>query len=1176
MGFVSPRGPKKPLSPVLNQLSSGPPTPALAPPGPSNDLGAVIPSKPVLPAKFTVVLSPRPPKALQTDRFPCHSGEDREVIELIASDTDSSSEFPPPVVRPSPKKKGPAITRVVDSPGPGPSTPTKGKGKARKPRGPATPTSPAGKKLTGAAKARLLEHYASELFDDLNSNVFDGLLDSCEIVWSKLLSSTAGKAFLTKQRDENGRERLDEEGKIVYSLKIELSKKVVDSEERIRNTLSHEMCHLSTWLSDGVGVPDHGSAWKTWANRVTRYRSDIEITTRHDYEIAYKFSWQCTNGSCGQIHGRFSKSIDIKVQGCGICRSRLKPLFDATPKKKTPWQEFMKEHMGSIKRENPGISQSAAMQLLAERWKRAKEATGSGDLDDVVAGGPEGPGEFINLAFFLHQAKTAQPVRKGPRTTSRTDVYLVLKVDTNDQQLEAYDATKQSTTGGLIGLAQVTIPEDVVVDYTLEEPDFPIRHVQLNLQRSKSDRTKAGLVSLYFSPTFPIVPPHTAPSKAVCRHVRITAICAKYLRSVNRGDHISDPSAALVVSSDDKELLTTKAVEALSPTWNEHVETVVNPQTTFNFRVYDTKDQGGSQGGLLGFTAANVRDMVDLTHDLNFEIKKFRMNLFRNESSRTYAGVLEVYLSPALQSHPVQVMSTPINQPVLGIFDSPARGTPPALPPRRRPPTTHSLPGKASWPELKEVCHSDTALLPPPLPPLPPRPRSQPSPLGNNNVILPNLTESPGSSGETLPATNDSSSRSPSPNNRNGQPQKHNVPPVDTFQPLAPPLSPTGPTSRKPSADAVENDLSATLASSSQDARPLGPLPQGWEVRHTVYGEAYFVDHTTKTTTWNDPRFAVSAQKKSEHRTSGSFTSEGATTTSKKREPSRMVTVRWAVTAINALKAAMPPTIVDITADVESVGEVAVASGGTCDVYKGVMHDGQVIALKRPRRIAMDEDQLRRFNREAETWNKLRHRAILRFLGTCQRNGEMCLVMPWSELGDASLYVKHHPSLTYAVRKGLLCDVADGLAYLHEHQVVHGDLKLANVVLGSDMEGLICDFGFSKGLGVNTSDRSFGTVRWTAPEVLNGKHRTPASDMFAYSMCVVETITGIFPFPNTEAPGAVILKIVRGERPDPLPETSPDGHSFSPLWDLARDCWCHEPNERITAQQVFHRLKEGG
>ena len=78
-------------------------------------------------------------------------------------------------------------------------------------------------------------------------------------------------------------------------------------------------------------------------------RKDITVTTKHSYEIAYKFSWRCTEATCGKVYGRHSKSIDPQKHACGVCSGRLvqvdkdgNTMAGGTPRKESEWQVFSK------------------------------------------------------------------------------------------------------------------------------------------------------------------------------------------------------------------------------------------------------------------------------------------------------------------------------------------------------------------------------------------------------------------------------------------------------------------------------------------------------------------------------------------------------------------------------------------------------------------------------------------------------------------------------------------------------------------------------------------------------------------------------------------------------------------------------------------------------------------
>ncbi|KAI0700411.1 SprT-like family-domain-containing protein [Cytidiella melzeri] len=163
------------------------------------------------------------------------------------------------------------------------------------------------KKAIQAIEQARREKYAEDLFEELNKHVFkDGLPKETTLKWSNRLLTTAGRARWKRSRDGS------------QTSEIELAMKILDCDERIRNTLSHEMCHLACWIIDGDPKEGHGKAFKSWAAKITRKRPDIQVTTRHTYEINYPYEWECEN--CAKIYGRYSKSIRPEECRCGACK----------------------------------------------------------------------------------------------------------------------------------------------------------------------------------------------------------------------------------------------------------------------------------------------------------------------------------------------------------------------------------------------------------------------------------------------------------------------------------------------------------------------------------------------------------------------------------------------------------------------------------------------------------------------------------------------------------------------------------------------------------------------------------------------------------------------------------------------------------------------------------------
>ncbi|KAL1922550.1 uncharacterized protein VTP21DRAFT_10089 [Calcarisporiella thermophila] len=210
------------------------------------------------------------------------------------------------------------------------------------------------------------EQMARDFFRELNEEVFsDKLPEDLEIGWSAGLNTTAGRAFLKREYKRDSWK---------HSARIELSSKVVDDEAKLRTTLAHELCHVAAWIVNGVSKPPHGPVFKYWATRVMTAYPNLEINTCHNYDIDYKYRWECV--SCGKIYGRHSKSIDTSMHGCGVCHGKLRFMErlkkDGTPyKARQPnaFQQYMKDHLRRIKQENPGKTHAEVMRLLSEEYR---------------------------------------------------------------------------------------------------------------------------------------------------------------------------------------------------------------------------------------------------------------------------------------------------------------------------------------------------------------------------------------------------------------------------------------------------------------------------------------------------------------------------------------------------------------------------------------------------------------------------------------------------------------------------------------------------------------------------------------------------------------------------------------------------------------------------------------
>lgn len=197
------------------------------------------------------------------------------------------------------------------------------------------------------------DELTSRLFGLYNASVFDGKLPaSMSVTWNKKMRKTAGYCITGQERGGGNR----------YA-RIELSEKVCDSADRLRDTLIHEMCHAATWLINGVR-DGHGNFWRLYARKSTVVHPELPMVTRcHSYDIKYKFQYQCTR--CQNTIGRHSKSLDTERFVCALCTGKLVLLNPTKPRTPTPFANFVKENYGATRQELAGQSHAEVMRKLS-------------------------------------------------------------------------------------------------------------------------------------------------------------------------------------------------------------------------------------------------------------------------------------------------------------------------------------------------------------------------------------------------------------------------------------------------------------------------------------------------------------------------------------------------------------------------------------------------------------------------------------------------------------------------------------------------------------------------------------------------------------------------------------------------------------------------------------------
>ncbi|KAE8688681.1 putative L-type lectin-domain containing receptor kinase I.11 [Hibiscus syriacus] len=204
--------------------------------------------------------------------------------------------------------------------------------------------------------------------------------------------------------------------------------------------------------------------------------------------------------------------------------------------------------------------------------------------------------------------------------------------------------------------------------------------------------------------------------------------------------------------------------------------------------------------------------------------------------------------------------------------------------------------------------------------------------------------------------------------------------------------------------------------------------------------------------------------------------------------------------------------------------------GGFGKVYKGTLpYTNEGIAVKK---VSHESNQgMKEFVSEIVSMGKLRHKKLVPLLGYCRRKKELLLVYEHMKNGslDKFLFSVHKPTLNWFQRFQIIKGVASALLYLHEEGeqvVLHRDIKASNVLLDSDLNGRLGDFGLARLYDRNgdpQTTRLVGTLGYMDPELTRIGRATKAADVFSFGAFMLEVACGRKPFDPNKPPEDLFL-----------------------------------------------------